>query len=126
MKSASEFFRAANGARVRKTVTGVLTADAWPEWISATVSNLKAQGATEGKDFTVDDKGLQMADGRFVLKPKLRAEQTGTLLVRSADYGFTADGTDTPVWGDRKGATVDGSALVKTYPNGMVVRFELI
>ena len=124
MKSAAEFFRAANGARVRKTVEGVLTVEGWPAWLEGVVENLKAQGASEGKDYKIDDSGLTVGN-RFVLKPKLRALELGTLKVRSADYGFQPDGSDNLVWGDKKGATVEGGELIKRYPNGMIVRFSL-
>ena len=62
--------------------------------------------------------------GGFAMRPKLKAREVGKLAIRSADYSFTPEGASKPVYGDKKGATVEGAALVKTYPNGMVIRFE--
>lgn len=62
---------------------------------------------------------------RYNQKPYVSAaDKRRKLQVRSADYGFTPEGAAQATWGDKKGATVDGAALVKSYPNGMVVRFE--
>jgi hypothetical protein len=126
MTSAKAWFAAAIGRRVEKRVTGVLTLESWDAWLSDTIASLKAQGAADA-DIVSDESGLTVkSTGQFVLKPKLRALERGTLNVRSADYGFTPDGSDRPVYGDKKGAIVEGGKLVKRYPNGMVVTFETL
>jgi hypothetical protein len=123
--SAAAFFRAANGQRVIKTVEGVVTVESWPAHVAAIIAKLEAQGATEGRDYTLDSDGLKLADGRYVRAPRFRDREVGKLAVRSADYTFLADGAKDPVYGDKKGATIENGALVKRYPSGLVVRFQL-
>lgn len=125
MKSAKDFFAAANGKRVEKRVTGVLTIEAWPEWLAGTIAHLIDQGA-KPEDIVTDDKGLRIkSSGQFVMRPKFRALETGVFTARSADYHFLPDGTQNPVYGDKKGAIVENGALVKRYPNGMEVTFRI-
>ena len=123
--SAAAWFRVTNGKRVRKTVEGVSTVEAWP----VELAELEATLQTQGLRYTIDPESgtVNLADGRFIMAPKIKALAFGTLNVRSADYTFTdeAELVKRPIYGDKKGATVEGGALVKRYPNGMVVRFEV-
>lgn len=126
-KSASAFFAAANGKRVRKDITGVATAEKWPEIVANAITQLKAQGAVEGKDYHETETAFHYDGNRFIMKPKMMATETGILKVRSADYGFQPDRLETPIWGDKKGAKVnDEGQLVKTYDNGMIVTFTIL
>lgn len=121
-KSAKAWFDAHNGATVVKTVSGVATADMWPDMVADYRAQLLAQGCAA--DAIKEDETALSWPGGFVMRPKLQARAVGKLQVRSADYGFTPEGADKPIWGDKKGATVEGAALVKRYPNGMVVTFQ--
>lgn len=121
-KSAAQWFNAANGKRVIKTVSGVLTLEEWPEWVADAKAQLIAQGATPIET----DNGLSVKEnGQFWMKPRLRASESGTLAVRSADYAFIPEGQSRGVYGDKKGAKVQGASLVKTYDNGMIVTFTM-
>lgn len=121
-KSAKDWFAAHNGARVVKTVEGVAVASDWPAMVENYRRQLLEQGCPADQ-IKEDDTGLKWPGG-FAMRPKFEREQCGTLLVRSGDYGFTPEGADRPTWGDKKGAKVEGAALVKSYPNGLIVRFE--
>lgn len=121
-KSAKAWFDAHNGATVVKTVSGVATADMRPAMVADYTAQLIAQGCPADQ-IKETDTALTWP-GRFIMRPKFKAREVGKLQVRSADYGFTPEGAAQATWGDKKGATVDGAALVKSYPNGMVVRFE--
>lgn len=123
-KSAKEWFAAHAGARVVKSVEGVATVEDWPAMVADYRAQLLAQGCP-AEDMREDETAFHYGN-RFILKPKFKRRETGTLLVRSADYAFTPEGEPgaRPVYGDKKGAKVEGAALVKTYPNGLVVRFE--
>jgi len=120
--SAAAFFRAAQGKSIRKTVTGVDTIETWEERKADIIRQLREQGC---EDIREDDKAL-MFGNQFIMKPKLRAEEVGELLIRSADYGFVSANYPKPVWGDKKGAKMEGGRLVKEYPNGMKVAFEIL
>ena len=120
--SAKSWFAAHNGARVLKTVEGVPCLEDWETISAECMEQLRAQGCPEDK-IELTDKGL-FWPGAFLLKPKLRKAATGTLKVRSKDYGFTPDDSDRPIWGDKAGAVVDGEKLIKTYPSGMIVTFQ--
>lgn len=126
-KSAAEFFRAANGKRVRKTVTGVLTVEQWPAVRDDIVRQLLEQGA-KLEDIRIDDSQVAIGS-QFWRAPAMRGEEFGILNVRSADYGFLPECGRTngrPIFGDRKGCKVEGAALVKEYENGMRVCFEIM
>lgn len=126
MKSAKDFFTAANGKRVEKRVTGALTIEGWPAFLEGTIANLHAQGC-KPEDIVVDDTGLRIrSTGQFIMIPKLKALEQGVLTVRSADYHFLPDGSERPVYGDKKGAKVADGALIKRYPDGMEVTFRII
>lgn len=126
-KSAAEFFRAASGKRVRKTVTGVQTVEQWPAIRDNIVRQLLEQGA---KREAIEISDSQVAIGnQFWRAPAMRSEEFGILNVRSADYGFIPECGRTngrPIMGDKKGAKIEGAALVKEYDNGMRVRFEIM
>jgi len=123
-KSAKDWFAAHAGARVVKSVEGVATVEDWPAIVADYRAQLLAQGCPADK-VTEDQTGLQWPGG-FALRPKFKRREFGALTVRSADYAFTPEGEPgaRPVYGDKKGAKVEGAALVKSYPNGLVVRFE--
>lgn len=121
-KSVKDWFAAHNGARVVKFVSGVATIEDWPAIVADYRRQLLAQNCPADK-ITENESGLHWPGG-FVLRPKFRREECGLLNVRSADYSFTPEGRKEPVYGDKKGAKVEGLALVKAYPNGLVVRFE--
>lgn len=121
-KSAKAWFDAHNGATVIKTVTGAATVDQWPAMVADYTAQLIAQGCAP--DAIKETETALEWPGGFAMRPKLKAREVGKLAIRSADYGFTPEGASKPVYGDKKGATVEGAALVKTYPNGMVIRFE--
>ena len=121
-KSAKDWFAAHNGKRVLKSVSGVATVDDWPETVARVRSQLLAQDCPAA-DIQEDETALKWPGG-FLLKPKFRKLEAGTLQVRSADYAFTPDSLGRPVYGDKKGARIEGAALVKSYDNGLIVRFE--
>jgi hypothetical protein len=126
INSASAFYAAANGQRVRKDVSGVATADQWPAILANVISQLQAQGAVEGKDYHETESAFHYGGNRFIMKPKVVASESGILTVRSADYGFKPDRLDSPIWGDKKGAKVnDQGQLVKLYDSGMIVTFTI-
>ena len=123
--SASAFFAAANGKRVRKQVTGVATIEQWPAIVANAVTQLQAQGAIEGKDYRETETAFEYGN-RFIMKPKMVASECGILTVRSADYGFKPERLESPIWGGKKGAKVNAAGqLVKTYENGMIVTFTI-
>lgn len=122
--SAAAFFRASAGKQVRKSVAGVATIEDWPRNVELARIQLAAQGCPES-DIKEDDKGLTWPGG-FLMKPKFRKEETGTLQVRSADYGFQSEHYPKPVWGDKKGSTIEDGKLVKRYDHGLVVTFEIL
>lgn len=125
INSASAFYAAANGKLVRKQVSGVATIEQWPAIVANAVTQLKAQGAVEGKDYRETETAFEYGN-RFIMKPKMVADETGILTVRSSDYGFKPDRLDRPIWGDKKGAKVNAAGqLVKTYETGMVVTFTI-
>lgn len=119
--SAKAWFAAHNGAIVTKTVEGVATVEDWPAMVADYTAQLLAQGCEAAK--IVENETALTWPGGFVMRPKLRKSERGKLSVRSADYGFTPEGAAQATWGDKKGAMIEGAALVKRYPNGMVIRF---
>lgn len=121
-KSAKDWFAAHNGKRIVKSVSGVATVEDWPEMVANVRAQLLAQNCPAA-DIQEDETALKWPGG-FLLKPKFRKLEAGTLQVRSADYAFTPDSHGRPVYGDKKGAKVEGAALVKAYDNGLIVRFE--
>ena len=121
-KSAKDWFTAHNGARVIKSVSGVATVEDWPAIAADYRRQLIEQGCAADK-ITESETGLQWPGG-FAMRPKFHKSEPGAFAVRSADYTFTPDSLGKPVYGDKKGAKVEGAALVKSYPNGMIVRFE--
>lgn len=126
--TAAAWFRAAQGKVIRKTVSGVQTLESWPEYVESVKANLIAQGC-EASNIVVDDDGLRiLSTGQFVMRPKFRACQLGALLIRSADYAFIADddAEARKVFGDKKGATIEAGNMIKRYPSGMTVQFEIV
>lgn len=126
-KSAKQFFDAANDKRVRKVVTGVATMADWPAIRENIVSQLKAQGAPES-DIVVNDDEVRIG-AQFWRAPKMVADETGVLTVRSADYSFVPECGRTNgkgIFGDKKGCKVEGDSLVKHYDNGMTITFTII
>lgn len=121
-KSAKDWFAAHNGARVVKSVSGVATVEDWPIIVADYRRQLIEQGC-QPENIKEDEIGLKWPGG-FAMRPKFHRQEAGTFNVRSADYTFTPDSHGRPVYGDKKGAKVEGAALVKSYPNGLVVRFE--
>ncbi len=121
-KSAKDWLAAHNGARVIKSVSGIATAEDYPAIAADARRQLIEQGCAAEK-ITESQSGLQWPGG-FLMRPKFRKHEAGVFALRSADYTFTPDYLGKPVYGDKKGAKVEGAALVKSYPNGMVVRFE--
>lgn len=125
-KSAAAFFRAANGQRVTKRVTGVPTWEDWNDECATIKRQLIEQGCKPDDIIITDDKLSVSSTNQLLLRSKLRAVETGVLTVRSSDYHFLPDGAERPVYGDKKGAKVaPNGALVKEYANGMKVTFEL-
>ena len=120
-KSAKDWFTAHNGKRVIKTITGVTVLEEWPERVADIKAQLIAQNCP-ADSIVENDNGLQWPGG-FAMRPKFHRNESGVFNCRSADYSFTPDSLGKPVYGDKKGAKVDGLALVKSYPNGMVIRF---
>jgi hypothetical protein len=124
-KSASAWFAAANGQRVRKEVTGVATFEQWPAILANAISQLEAQGARAGIDYKETETAFEYGN-RFIMKPKVVASETGILTVRGSNYGFLPDRLHRPLMGDKKGARVnDAGQLVKTYDTGMIVTFTI-
>lgn len=121
-KSAKDWFAAHNGAQVVKTVSGVPMESDWTAMVANYRAQLLEQGCPADK-IEETASGLQWPGG-FVFRPKFKPREIGTLTVRSADYAFIPEGGTRPVYGDKTGAKVEGAALVKSYPNGMQVRFE--
>lgn len=120
--SAAAFFRDAHGRKVIKRVTGAMTVETWDATLAESLRQLREQGCPEDK-IKVDDIGLQYPGG-FLMRPKEYAESVGRMTVRSADYIFAApDGRN--IYGDKKGAKVEGSQLVKEYPDGRRITFEI-
>jgi len=128
-----------NGQRVTKRVTGIHTVetlDAFREELKANLALNEAHLAQKG--LSADD--LKEEDTKFTLgqyfwfKPKLKAEETGVLHVRSKDYFFVPDGTESKVYGDKKGfaysidlTKVEKPLLQDVKANkGALVSFELV
>lgn len=120
-KSAKEWFTAHNGAQVVKTVEGVAVDTDWPNQVADARRQLIEQGCDPA--LIVESEQQLQWPGGFMFRPRFKAREVGTLTVRSADYAFVPKGGDCPVYGDKKGAKVDGAGLVKVYPNGMIIRF---
>jgi hypothetical protein len=125
IKSASAFYNAANGQRVRKDVSGVATVDQWPAILADAIAQLEAQGAKAGIDYRETETALEYGN-RFIMKPKLVASETGIFTVKSAQYAFQPDRLERPIMGDKKGAYVNESGqLIKEYDGGMIVTFTI-
>ena len=121
IKTATAFFREANGKRVSKTVSGIPTIEDTESMIEKVTRQLAEQGCED-----IEVKTDRITFGRqFVMLPKIARESFGVLQVRSRDYTFTSQDS-TAVYGEKKGATVEFGKLVKTYPNGMRVVFEIL
>lgn len=121
-KSAAEFFRAANGREVIKRVEGAACVEDWPAMLESYRAQLDKQGAVEGKDYRVNDDGI-VCGMQFIMKPKRQRESRGIMTVRSADYAVPNESGNL-VWGEKKGATVEGGRLIKQY-DGWRVTFEI-
>lgn len=123
--SAAQFFREAQSRVIIKRVVGnVLCIEEWPEYVAGVRANFDKQGAVEGKDYTIDDQGIQCG-AQFVLKPQRHRLQEGTLETRSVGYMFMPLGADTGTWGERKGAKIVDGKLVKDYGTYQIT-FEII
>jgi len=127
INSASQFFKVANGARVRKTCEGVPTIDMWPDMVANIRQQLLEQGASESDIEETPDK---IAIGaQYWRKPAMVAREVGKLLVRSKDYAFTPECGRThgrPIYGDKTGSTIENGKLVKRYDNGLTVTLEIL
>ena len=127
IKTAAEFFRRADGKRVLKQITGVKTFEDWPEMVREVTHSLEQHGAVPGVDYIVKEDRVEWGGGGHMLRPRMRASETGKFTVRSKDYGFQPDRLDCQIRGDMKGAKVNtGGQLVKTYAHGMTVTFTII
>lgn len=127
-KSAAEFFAAANGKRVRKVCAGVATTADWPAIRDNIRAQLISQGCAES-DIQEDETALKVrTTGQFWMRPKVVADECGILTVRSADYSFLPECGRTNgkgIYGDKKGAKVEGASLVKRYDSGMIVTLTI-
>lgn len=122
--SAAAFFRAANGKRVTRTAEGMATAETWEASKAEATRQLLAQGCPADKIEERD--GALHWPGGFLLKPKYNGTVAGVFHVRSADYTFTPDGHARPIYGEKKGARVEGGALVKDIGNGARYVYRII
>ncbi len=114
--SAAAFFKAANGRRVTRTAHNMATSENWPERAADIRAQLLAQGCPEER-VKEDDSGIHWGSG-FVLKPKHAKTVTGAWVTRSNDYTFLPDGQTEKVYGEKKGATIQGGALRKETHGG--------
>lgn len=122
--SAAAFFRAANGKRVTRTAHGMATLETWPERVEDVKAQLLAQGCAADR-ITIDEGGIHWPGG-YILKPKHGKAVTGLFITRSADYTFTPEGEDRPIYGNKKGATVVGGALIKEIGNGARYEYRIV
>lgn len=120
--SAAAFFRAANGKTVIRR-QNIKTIEGWPEVVADIRRQLLEQGCRE-RDIVEDDAGIRWP-GAFAMKPKVPAVSRGRFTVRSGDYIFQPEGTDEKWFGDKKGATIDNGRLVKEFPDGRRITFEI-
>lgn len=122
-QSTAEWFRAHNGKRVSKAITGITCSEDWDVLATKIIAELDANNTPY--ELTANELRWNHSKGQIAYsqRPALHTYQEGWFTVRSKDYGFLPDGFSNTVYGDKRGAVIVGDSMVKTYPDGMVITF---
>lgn len=117
----TQWFKAAHGKKVRKTVSGVPT----KEDIPAIVANMKEQLLAQGaklEDIKITDKDVSIG-GQFWLLPAFEKEVIAIFTTRSKDY------IHNNTYGNKTDATIDQNGnMVKRIPHTQdgLITFEIL
>jgi hypothetical protein len=106
-KSVAEFFRAADGKRVTRTIQpNVITLD---EWAAIRAAKLR-EGAIEDSSGT-----LRLLDGRFIMRPRQWRVDSGILTTKSGEYKIAYEKAGLTSTGARKGCLVDDTGIITVW-----------
>ena len=125
-------------ALIEKTVTGIRTVEDWPKmvedlhkWAAANgYTEVPAGTALQEQQYYVTEDHYEAYASKgsvmFCRKPVAYRTETGIMTVRSKDYVFLSDQTGRNLYGDKKGATIVESKLVKDMGNGGTVTYRIL